>query len=185
MKQLLIGLGILLIIVLSVAGIYNNLVQTKLSYETQWGQVENQLQRRFDLIPNLVSSVKGMMKQEQAVFNYIADARTKYAGTSNSDVNSKIAAASEMEGAIGRLLLIMENYPELKSSQNVTGLMDELAGTENRIAVERNRYNETVKQYNIVVKKFPTNVFANMWGFQPAVLFEAVESSNVAPNVEF
>jgi len=174
--------SIILLIGLMVVGFYNNLVQKKLSYETQWGQVENQFQRRFDLIPNLVNSVKGMMKQEQSVFGMIADARTKYSGATN--VNEKVAGANELESAIGRLLVIMENYPELKSSQNVTGLMDELAGTENRIAVERNRYNETVRQYNILVKTFPSNLFAGLFGFGEAQLFKAVEGSNIAPNIK-
>ena len=176
-------LGIVVLIGLAVIGVYNNLVQQKIAYETQWSQVENQLQRRFDLIPNLVESVKGMMKQEQAVFNAIAEARTRYSGAVT--IKDKIEGATELEATLGRLLLIMENYPELKSSQNVTGLMDELAGTENRIAVERNRYNETVKKFNISVKTFPSNIFAKIFGFQEAELFKAVEGSEQPPKVEF
>ena len=186
MNKFLIVIGVICLISfvfgLIIIGIYNNLVQQKIAYETQWSQVENQLQRRFDLIPNLVNSVKGIMKQEQTVFNAIAEARTKYGGATT--IKDKVEGATELETAIGRLLVVMENYPELKSSQNVTGLMDELAGTENRIAVERNRYNEAVKKFNISVKTFPSNIFAKIFGFQEAELFKAVEGSEQAPKVE-
>lgn len=178
---IVIGLG-MFFVASFVIGTYNSLISSRLTYETQWGQVENQFQRRYDLIPNLVNSVKGMMKQEQAVFGAIADARTKYSGATT--INEKVEGASQLESAIGRLLVIMENYPELKSSQNVTGLMDELAGTENRIAVERMRFNETVRGYNVKVKTFPSNILANMFGFEEAELFEAVEGTEIAPEVD-
>lgn len=187
MKTILTVLGVIGMIVLVagmiVIGIYNSLVQGKLNYETQWGQVENQFQRRYDLIPNLVESVKGMMKQEQEVFKAIADARTKYGGAAT--VKEKVEGATQVESALARLLVIMENYPELKSSEHVTGLMDELAGTENRIAVERMRYNETVRVYNIKVKTFPSSVLAGMFGFEKAELFEAIGGAEEAPQVEF
>jgi len=166
-----------------VISIYNSLIKAELNYKTQWGQVENQLQRRYDLIPNLVNSVKGMMQQEQEVFKSIADARTKYGDAST--VKEKVDGAMQMETSLSRLLVIMENYPELKSSQNVTGLMDELAGTENRIAVERRRFNDTTKAYNIKVKVFPSNILAGMFGFTEAKLFESVEEANQVPEVNF
>src|SRR3990167_11222473 len=121
---------------------YNSFVTQTNAIEGQWKQVEVQYQRRFDLIPNLVESVKGLQKQEQKVFGDIAEARTRYSGAVS--VDQKAAAASQMESALGRLLVIMENYPELKSDMAVARLMDELAGTENRVAVERRRYNELV-----------------------------------------
>ena len=172
-----------IIIVVALMGMYNSLVTKSQAIEAQWAQVETQYQRRFDLIPNLVNTVKGMMKQEQAVFQAIADARTKYG--SATTVDAKAAAAGEVESALGRLLAIVENYPELKSSQNVTALMDELAGTENRISVERRRYNELVRDYNTQIKTFPTNMLAGMFGFTEKTYFQSVTGANQAPKVEF
>lgn len=172
-----------IIIVVALMGMYNSLVTKSQAIEAQWAQVETQYQRRFDLIPNLVNTVKGMMKQEQAVFQAIADARTKYG--SATTVDAKAAAAGEVESALGRLLAIVENYPELKSSQNVTALMDELAGTENRISVERRRYNELVRDYNTQIKTFPTNMLAGMFGFTEKSYFQSVTGANQAPKVEF
>ena len=172
-----------IIIVVALMGMYNSLVTKSQAIEAQWAQVETQYQRRFDLIPNLVNTVKGMMKQEQAVFQAIADARTKYG--SATTVDAKAAAAGEVESALGRLLAIVENYPELKSSQNVTSLMDELAGTENRISVERRRYNELVRDYNTQIKTFPTNMLAGMFGFTEKAYFQSVSGADKAPKVEF
>lgn len=172
-----------IIIVVALMGMYNSLVTKSQAIEAQWAQVETQYQRRFDLIPNLVNTVKGMMKQEQSVFQAIADARTKYG--SATTVDAKAAAAGEVESALGRLLAIVENYPELKSSQNVTSLMDELAGTENRISVERRRYNELVRDYNTQIKTFPTNMLAGMFGFTEKSYFQSVTGANQAPKVEF
>ncbi len=161
---------------------YNNLVTQTEAIEAQWAQVENQYQRRFDLIPNLVNSVKGFFEQEQEVFGAIAEARTRYAGAEG--VDEKAAAASQLESSLGRLLVIVESYPELKSDQAVQGLMDELAGTENRIAVERRRYNELVRDYNTKIRQFPGNLIAPMFGFDAFSLFEAAEGAEVAPEVE-
>ncbi len=174
---------IAIIIVVALVGIYNSLVTKSQAIDAQWAQVETQYQRRFDLIPNLVNSVKGMMKQEQTVFQAIADARTKYGGAKT--VDEKAAAAGEVETALGRLIAIMENYPELKSSQNVTGLMDELAGTENRISVERRRFNDLVREYNTQIKTFPTNMLAGMFGFSEREYFKSVTGADLAPKVEF
>ena len=172
-----------IIIAVSLMGMYNSLVTKSQGIDAQWAQVETQYQRRFDLIPNLVNAVKGIMKQEQTVFLAIADARTKYG--SAPTVDAKAEAAGQVETALGRLLAIMENYPDLKSSQNVTNLMDELAGTENRISVERRRYNELVRDYNTQIKTFPTNMLAGMFGFTEKQYFQSVSGADQAPKVEF
>ena len=184
---LLVAVGsiivVAIIIVIALAGIYNSLVTKSQAINAQWSQVETQYQRRFDLIPNLVNSVKGMMKQEQTVFQSIADARTKYG--SATSVDAKAAAAGQVETALGRLIAVMENYPELKSSQTVISLMDELSGTENRISVERRRYNELVRDYNTQIKTFPTNMLAGMFGFTEKQYFQSVSGADQAPKVEF
>jgi LemA protein len=180
-KFLLIGGALVLFLGLALMGFYNSLVTKTQAVENQWAQVETQYQRRFDLIPNLVGSVEGIMKQEQEVFGLIAEARTRYSGAQT--VNEKAAAASEVESALGRLLVILENYPELKSSENVSALMDELAGTENRVSVERRRYNDLVRDYNTTIKKFPANLIAGSFGFTEKSYFEAVEGAEQAPEV--
>jgi len=183
MKKILLILAVVAVIGgLNLISFYNSLVAKTEAVDNQWAQVETQYQRRFDLIPNLVNSVKGIMKQEQTVFGLIADARTRYAGAGSTEEKAK--AASQVESALSRLLVVMENYPELKSSVNVSQLMDELAGTENRIAVERKRYNDLVKEYNVVIKKFPAKLFAGMFGFTQRSFFEAVETAEQAPAVD-
>jgi LemA protein len=174
--------------VLAIIGIYfgvtyNSLVSANEGVTTQWAQVQTQYQRRFDLIPNLVESVKGIMKQEQAVFTAIADARTRYAGATTPDEQAQ--AAGQVESALGRLLVITENYPELKSSETVQTLMSQLEGTENRVSVERGRYNEIVQTYNLKVKRFPTSLVANLSGFKEHAYFEAAQGSENAPQVQF
>ena len=149
--------------------------------DKQWAQVEAQYQRRFDLIPNLVESVKGVMSQEQEVFGAISEARTRYAGASTID--QKAGAAQQIESAFGRLLAIMENYPQLKSAENVQTLMIQLEGTENRISVERMRFNEAVRDINLKVKRFPSNVVAGIFGFNERVYFEAAEGAEAVPEV--
>jgi LemA protein len=180
-KSFLIIGAIALFLALSLVGFYNSLVAKTQGVDNQWAQVETQYQRRFDLIPNLVKSVEGIMAQEQKVFGDIAEARTRYSGAATIDERAQ--AATQLESALGRLLVIMENYPELKSAENVTQLMDELAGTENRVAVERRRFNDLVKDYNIAVKKFPANLIAGIFGFSPRVFFEAAEGAEMAPEV--
>ena len=162
---------------------YNKLVTVNEGVDNQWAQVETQYQRRFDLIPNLVNAVKGVMAQEKEVFLGIADARTKYSGASS--VSEKASAAGEVESALGRLLVVMENYPELKSSENVTNLMTQLEGTENRISVERKRFNDTVKNFNLMTKKIPAKWIASTFSFEEKSYFESVEGSEIVPNVEF
>jgi len=176
-------IGVLLIIGLSLAGVYNSLVTRAQSVDSQWAQVETQYQRRFDLIPNLVESVKGIMAQEQQVFLAIAEARTRYAGaTTPAD---RADAANEVESALARLLVIMENYPQLRSIEAVTTLMDELAGTENRISVERGRYNTEVRDYNTAIKRFPTLLVAGMFGFDERTYFESFPGADQPPKVDF
>lgn len=178
----LLGLGVVaLFLIIYGTTKYNSFVTQGVAINTQWAQVESQYQRRFDLIPNLVNSVKGIMKQEQTVFTAIADARTHYAGATTPD--QKAAAAGEVESSLARLLVVMENYPQLKSADTVQSLMAELSGTENRVAVERMRYNDMVGQYNTTVQTFPGSIFASMFGFKTHTLFVAQEGTQTAPTV--
>lgn len=183
MKILLGILGIIIgltfVVGLWVMGSYNGLVRQSESVTTSWSQVETQYQRRFDLIPGLVNATKGVLRQEQAVFGAIAEARTKYAGSAAGS-NERVAAAGQMESALARLLVIVENYPVLKSSENVRALMDELAGTENRVAVSRERYNEVVRTYNVMVKTFPRSILASLFGFEEKPFFGSKEGAENA-----
>jgi LemA protein len=188
MKNILIVLGVLalviIIAVMSFAGIYNNIVSRHETITAKWAQVENQLQRRNDLIPNLVNSVKGYAAHEKTVFEEVTNARSQWAKAGS--VDDKVKAASSMDSAISRLLLVAENYPNLKADGTFLRLMDELSGTENRISVERMRYNEAVKDYNITVRVFPGNVIAGMFGYKPATeYFKAEERAKTVPEVKF
>ena len=173
--------AVLIIIGVYTSSVYNGLVKSNEGVDAQWAQVESQYQRRVDLIPNLVNSVKGIMAQEQTVFTAIADARTKYGGATTPD--AKAAAAGEVESSLSRLLVVMENYPQLRSVETVQSLMAELSGTENRIAVERMRYNEMVRDYNVSVKTFPRSLLAGMFGFGPRTMFESKAGADVVPVV--
>ncbi|MEO5987607.1 MAG: LemA family protein [Candidatus Eisenbacteria bacterium] len=187
MKGNMIGLVVVVIAVLMlggcVAGQYNQLVTQREEVKNKWAQVDNQLQRRADLIGNLVETVKGMMIQEQEVFGAIANARAAMAGAKSPAAG--IQAAQGMDSAIGRLLVVMENYPQLRSQENVSQLMDEVAGTENRIATERMRYNDVVKTFNVLVKRFPMGLFARMFGFEESPYYPVPESAKAAPKVDF
>ncbi len=176
-------IGGVVLIALVFAGYYNRFVTATNSIDGQWKQVEVQYQRRFDLIPNLVNSVKGLMQQEQKVFGDIAAARAAYSGAKTTE--DKVAAANQVEGSLGRLLAIFENYPQIKSDAAVLSLMDELSGTENRISVERRRYNDLVQAYNISVSTLPGNLFARILGFKAKPYFESSSGAENAPNVEF
>ena len=169
--------------VLSSGCSYNRFVSQEEAVKAQWSQVENQLQRRNDLIPNLVESTKGFAQQERDVFQAIADSRARLAGAQTPE--QKIQAANEQTTALSRLLVVVENYPQLRSSETFARLMDELAGTENRIAVERMRYNERVQEYNTARRSFPANITAGVFGFKEYPLFQAPESAKVAPKVDF
>jgi len=186
-KVAILGITILVLILLSFGkyvSVKNTLVSKNEAVKSTWSQVDVVLQRRADLIPNLVETVKGYAKQEQTVFGDIAKARSQL--LSSGTPEQKIAANQQLDGALGRLLLIVENYPQLKSNENFLRLQDELAGTENRIAVERKRYNDTLQDYNTYVQKFPNNVFAGWAGFKPnPAYFAAPQGAREVPRVNF
>ena len=178
--------GIIILLVIITVGSYNRLVGLDQDVIQSWAQVENQLQRRNDLIPNLVQVVKGYALHEKTIFIQVSEARAKLAGAiklgSQAD---KIVAANELNSALSRLLAIAENYPNLKASENFIRLQDELAGTENRIAVERMRYNRSVQTYNTIAKKIPTVFFVNWFGFDRAKpYFEAAPSAKGVPHIK-
>lgn len=188
MKTGTIVLVVVAVIALLVGGAYvnsrNQMVMKNETVKSAWAQVDVVLQRRADLIPNLVETVKGFAAQEQTVFHDIAAARSALLGAQTPA--DKIAANGQLDGALGRLLLIVENYPQLKSNENFLRLQDELAGTENRIAVERKRYNDAVQDYNTYIGLFPNNIFARWARFQRNnAYFTASESSREAPKVQF
>lgn len=184
MKKFLIGIIIvIIIIVLYVFSTYNSLITLNVNADTQWKQVEVNYQRRFDLIPNLVESTKGVMKQEQAIFLALAEARSRYSGASTAD--EKARAAGEVESTLGRLLVIVENYPALKSSEVVQTLMSQLEGTENRISVERIRFNDSVRSYNLKVMRVPSSIIASIFGFDERIYFEIKEGADAVPEVKF
>ncbi len=183
----LIVVGVLVFLLLIVGGTlggtYNSLVNTNEGVQSAWAQVDNQLQRRGDLIPNLVETVKGYAAHERELFGRIAAARAALYSAPSPE--AKIRANMELSGFLGRLLAIAENYPNLKANESFNRLLDELAGTENRIAVERKRYNDIVLGYNQRIKRFPTNFLARMFGFLEATYFEAEEAKKELPTVKF
>jgi len=190
-RGMLVGLGIvgvLVVVVLLVFGSFvsarNQMVTKDEAVKASWSQVDIVLQRRADLVPNLVATVKGFAKHEETVFGDIANAR---AGLLNArDPQSKIAANGQLDSAFGRLLALSENYPELKSNQNFLALQDQLEGSENRIAVERKRYNDTLQDYNTFIRQFPNSIWASIGGFKPNdAYFKASEGSRDAPKVNF
>ena len=188
MKQLLIVVVVLALIAVWVGGMYvnrrNDMVRKDEAVKAAWSQVDVVLQRRADLIPNLVETVKGFAAQERTVFGDIANARAALLGARTPA--DRIAANNQLDGALGRLLAIAENYPQLRSNENFLRLQDELAGTENRIAVERRRYNETLQDYNAYIRLFPNNVFAGWAGFKRnEAYFEAPAPARQVPKVEF
>src|SRR3954451_16974230 len=188
MSKGLIAVIVIVLIALVVGGQYvgvrNTLVTKNESVRSAWSQVDVVLQRRADLIPNLVETVKGYAQQEQTVFGEIARARSALLGAQTPA--QKIAANGQLDGALGRLLALSENYPQLKSNENFQRLQDELAGTENRIAVERKRYNDTLQDYNTYVQQFPNSLFANWAGFKAnEAYFQASDGSRAVPNVNF
>lgn len=182
-KGWLIGLGVIVLLVVLAFSQYNRLVVLNETIDAQWAQVENQFQRRYDLIPNLVATVKGFAVHEQEAIDRVTAARAQLAGAST--VDAKAVAAGELESALARLLVVVENYPDLKADAHFTQLMDELAGTENRIAVERQRYNEQVQAFNRAVRTFPGVLFARMLGFEARPYFEAPSAAQQPPSVQF
>ena len=198
LKNGLIAVGVVVLLAFSlyscVAGAYNSLVSADEATKAAWSQVENVYQRRFDLIPNLVNTVKGYASHEEKVFTEIAEMRSRAGGVvqisgealDNPETFEKFQKAQgELGGALQRLLSVAENYPELKANENFRDLQSQLEGTENRIAVERKRFNETVQQYNMLVRRFPQATFANMFGFREKPYFKADERAASAPQVEF
>lgn len=182
-KKALWIVAIIVVLALWLAGGYNGFVTKSATIDNQWAQVENQLQRRFDLIPNLEATVKGVAKQEKDVFGMIAEARSHYAGATTTDAKAK--AAGEYESAIARLLVITENYPTLQSSQSFRDLMTTLEGTENRISVERMKYNDAVRVYDVSIKSFPSNIVASLFHFGAREYFQVAEVAKTNPKVDF
>jgi LemA protein len=185
MSRWLIGiLVVILVLGFWLVGIYNGLVGKDQNVKTSWAQVESQLQRRYDLIPNLVATVKGYAKHEKEVFENVAAARSAWASARNS--GEKVAAANQMEGFLGRLIAVAENYPQLRASENFRALQDELAGTENRVAVARMRYNDAVQEYNTAAKSVPNVFFVGLFGFdREKTFFAAAKEAKEAPKVKF
>ncbi len=182
-KSWMIILAIVIIIVLIFVSSYNKIIALNAATEESWAQVENQLQRRYDLIPNLVETAKGYMKFEQETLIEVTKARASVGQAQTID--EKIAANNQLEGALARLLVVFEKYPDLKANENFITLMAELSGTENRIAVERQRYNQKVKEFNIYVKRFPNVVIASIFGYREKPYFKAVSEASEAPKVQF
>lgn len=182
--KVLIGVGIfLLLAIFWVATTYNNLISLQNTVDNSWADVETQYQRRVDVIPNLVSTVKGYAKQESDVFTKVAELRSQWqsAGT----VDEKIATAQKIDGAIGRLIAVAENYPQLKSSENFLSLQDELSGTENRISFARTKYNDAVRTYNTATQTVPSNIIAGTFNFKQKQSFKADIGAEKAPEVKF
>lgn len=175
--------AIIVIILISFVGSYNSLVSMREGVSEKLSTIDVLLQRRADLIPNLVSTVKGYAEHEQEAIKAVSDARTKYA--SSGTAAEKAEADAEMSGALSRLLMVAENYPDLKADANFRQLSDELAGTENRISVGRQDYNSAAKEYNTKIIKFPSSIIASMFGFEKAAYFEAAEGSTAVPQVSF
>ncbi|MCX5832085.1 MAG: LemA family protein [Deltaproteobacteria bacterium] len=187
-KRNLIIAGVVVLVVVFILyslfqGNYNKFVTLDETVKSSWAQVENQLQRRYDLIPNLVETVKGYAKQEKDVLIEVTNARARVGGAGK--IPDKIAANNELSSALSRLLVVVEKYPDLKSNQNFLRLQDELAGTENRIAVERRRYNEAVQFYNVAVRSFPASIVAGIFGFEQAAFFAAPAAAKAVPQVKF
>ena len=174
--------GILLLFILILTSSYNGLVDRELKVDQSVADLDVQLQRRFDLIPNLVKSVEGALEQEREIIGKVTEARTKYASAASG--NDRVAAAGELEGALSRLLVVVENYPQVASLQNVRDLQVQLEGTENRVAQARRSYNETVTDFNRAVRRFPRSIVAAIFGFEKRTLFEAAAGADVAPTVD-
>lgn len=195
-KKLLIILGVIVVIIFavysSIKGTYNSMVTLDEGVKQSWSQVENVYQRRADLIPNLVNTVKGYASHEQETFTAVIEARSKATSTT-VDVGNMDAASIQkfqqaqdgLSSALSKLMVVVERYPDLKANQNFLQLQSQLEGTENRIAVERKRFNETVGNYNSTIRKFPTNIYAGFFGFEQKAYFEAIEGSETAPEVNF
>ena len=182
-KAIWIFIAVLIIVIGGGISSYNGLVSMNEEVHSSWAQVDTQLQRRADLIPNLVNTVKGYASHEEKAIHAVADARSKLLGAQSPP--DRIAANGELSSALGRLLMVAENYPNLKANQNFQALQDELAGTENRIAVSRRDYNNVVQKFNAKIRSFPTNLYAGIMGFSEAPYFKADPGASAAPKVQF
>ena len=183
-SKVLIGIGVLfLLFILWTATAYNSFISLQTTVDENWANIEAQYQRRIDLVPNLVNTVKGYAMHESELFTAITQLRSRWqtAGTREE----KIQTAQNIDGALGRLIVVAENYPQLRANENFLSLQDELAGTENRIAVARTRYNEAVKNYNTATRRVPTNIIAGLFGFQQKPSFQAQTGAEKAPEVKF
>lgn len=187
MNKVFITIGAIVLILvfagMSLSGSYNSMVTKEEQVNAAFAQVQNQLQRRFDLIPNLVETVRGYASHEERVLTEVTEARAKVGGATTPD--ARMAAENQLSGALSRLLVVVERYPDLKANQNFIMLQDQLEGTENRIAIERQRYNESVQDFNRFIRQFPRNLFAGMFGFEKKTFFEAPAEAQSAPKVEF
>jgi LemA protein len=183
-RRAAVGLAVVVLAALSSFGCsYNKFVSQEEAIKAQWAQVENQLQRRNDLIPNLVETVKGYAAHEEGVFKEIAESRSRLLAAKSPE--ETIQAANQQTSALGRLLAISESYPQLRANEQFNRLMDELSGTENRLAVERMRYNERIQEYNTARRQFPANVTAKLFGFKEYPFFEAPPDARQVPRVNF
>ncbi|MDD6357535.1 MAG: LemA family protein [Bacteroidales bacterium] len=192
MKKTIIGIAIVAVLAFWAMGNYNKMVTEEENVETSWGNVENQYQRRMDLIPNLVATVKGYAAHEKETFEAVIAARAKATQITIDPSNAtpeQLAAYQNAQGelsqALGRLLAVSESYPDLKANQNFMALQEQLEGTENRITVARNDFNKAVKEFNTLIRKFPNNIIANIFGFERKSNFEAEAGAEKAPTVEF
>jgi LemA protein len=174
--------GVIVLIIISIVGAYNGLVDRETRVDQSVADLEVQLQRRFDLIPNLVSAVEGALEQERDIIDSVTEARTRYAGATNS--NDRLDAAANLEGALSRLLVVVESYPQVASLQNVRDLQVQLEGTENRVAQARRTYNESATDFNRSVRRFPRAIVASIFGFEKRELFEAQSGADQAPDVD-
>ena len=183
MIALIVVIALLVVFSVMAVGGYNGMISTRENVNTAQASIDAQLMRRADLIPNLVETVKGLSAQEQSVIDSVTEARTQLAGAQSME--EKAAANDQLSSALSRLLMVVENYPEIQSSQGYISLMDELSGTENRITVARTDYNEAVKEYNLKITRFPGSLFAGIFGFEKAEYFTAPDSAQDAPQVDF
>jgi LemA protein len=182
MVPLLIALGVLAVLIIGVVGMYNGLVRLRMQVKSAWAQIDVQLKRRHDLIPNLVNAVKGYMKFEQETLTKVIEARAK--AVTATAIPDKARAEGELSGLLSKLFALMENYPDLKANQNVLSLQEELTTTENQIAFSRQHYNDSVMGYNTKIQIFPSNIIAGMFSFQPSDFFNAPEEEKAVPKVD-
>jgi LemA protein len=180
-----IGLGLAVVLIIWIGGSYNSLVGLDVNVDTQWAQVQTDYQRRVDLIPNLVATVEGVADFERDTYTAVTEARTKWLNAQGGSRSEQVTAASGFDSALSRLLVTVENYPQLKANENFLTLQSQLEGTENRVAVSRKDYNKAVGILNVQIRRFPSNLVAGLFGFEKGDLFESDEGANKAPVVDF